>query len=107
MRRVLRSKPVLIIGGGAVARRLMNKAQIKRKKRKGAGRKITGLVLASAAGGAFRYFTDSVSGPRRRQKVMRMMGKAEQGPEWSGGNAEPQDQVQMQDATADTTPPQT
>lgn len=104
MRRVLRSKPVLIIGGGALLRKIMNDAQMRRKKRKHIGRKVTGLALASAAGGAVKYFSDSVSGARRRQKVMRLMGKGEQSGEWTGSNGESQDSLQLQDAAPSQTP---
>lgn len=103
--RILRSKPVLLLGGGALLRKAMQNAQTKRRKRRGAGRKVTGILLASAAGGALRYFSDTVSGPRRREKIMRLIGKGQesegsQDQEWTGSDGDSPKPIQTQDSTS-------
>ncbi len=98
MRKILRSKPVLLIGGAALARKIANRSKMSRKK-KGAGKKAAGFALTAAGGAAFRYFTDSISGPRRREKIKRLMGKGG-APDWNSesGN-DSQSHLQLQDSS--------
>ncbi|MGH2810325.1 MAG: hypothetical protein ACRDIA_05530, partial [Actinomycetota bacterium] len=69
--RILRSKPVVILAATGLAKRIKDRTDArKQRKRARVGKTITGLALAGAAGGAIRYFADSARGSQRRQKVM-------------------------------------
>ena len=74
--KILKSKPLLVLGGTALVRKAAAKAKARRRKSR-RGPAFAGLAIAGATGGAIKYFTDSNRGSSRRRKLMRLVGKGE------------------------------
>lgn len=67
MPKVLRSKPVLLVGAAAILKKV--RSQAAQRRRKSRGRKIFGVLGATGVFGLVKYFTNPLEGKRRREKV--------------------------------------
>jgi len=74
--KILKSKPLLILGGTALVRKAVAKSKARRRRSHKAPA-FAGLAIAGATGGAIKYFTNSDRGPSRRRKLMKLVGKGE------------------------------
>jgi|GEM_PF-4526536 len=78
MAKILRNKPLLVLGSGAVAKKMINRAKARKRRKAKVGQTLAGVVAAGATGGAIKYFGDSVRGPRRRHKITKLVGRGKE-----------------------------
>jgi len=96
----------MLLGAGALTKKIMN-ARTRRRNKSRVGKGLTGLFAAGVTGGAIRYFTDAINGPRRRDKVSAVLGKVRRKDtnEWDNDGSVDENRFQVHEsAPAETNP---
>lgn len=75
MPKVLRSKPVLLVGAATLLKKVRDQAA--QRRRKARGRKIAGILGATGLVGLVKYFTNPLDGQRRRAKIKNIVTRSD------------------------------
>jgi len=90
MTRILRSKPVLFVGGAALVNKVA-KARSRKRRKSLVSKLLSGLLVTGATSATVKYFKDPILGQKRRQKVLGLMGRSNGGAdEWQPTQRQPE-----------------